>query len=70
MFNHSKLLGRIKEVGITQEELAHRIGIKPNTLSFKLNNGSKFKTDEILLLCEVLQINTQYIPLYFFTLKV
>ena len=69
-FDHSKLLGRMREIGVTQEEAAQRIGIKPNTFSFKLNNGSKFKTDEILSLCEVLQIDTQYIPLYFFILKV
>ena len=69
-FDHSKLLGRMREIGVTQEEAAHRIGIKPNTFSFKINNGSKFKTDEIWALCKVLDIDSQYIPLYFFTLKV
>ena len=69
-FNHSKLLGRMKEIGITQEELANRVGIKPGTLSFKLNGRSKFTTNEILAVCEVLEIDPQYIPIYFFTLKV
>ena len=65
-FNHSKLLGRIKEKGIRQEDVADAINMNSGTLSQKLNGGSKFKTDEILAVCETLDIDPMDIPLYFF----
>ena len=37
-FDYSKLLGRIKEYGFTQESLALAIGMSVSTLSFKLNS--------------------------------
>lgn len=65
-FNHSKLLGRIREYGFTQEQLAEAIGISKNTLSAKLNNQFYFTAKEIYAICEVLNIPTSEIGEYFF----
>ena len=66
-FNHSKLLGRIKEFGLTQEGLANAIDMNPGTLSFKLKNRSHFSTDEMCRICRILKIPTEEIGAYFFT---
>ena len=65
-FNHSKLLGRIREQGYTQNRLAEDIGINPGTMSLKLNNGSQFATDEIDAICKKLDIAPCDIGVYFF----
>lgn len=65
-FNHSKLLGRIKECGFTQERLAEAIGITKTTLSAKLNNQFYFTAKEIYAICEVLNIPVSEIGEYFF----
>lgn len=69
-FDYSKLLGRIKEYGFTQERLASEIGVVVSTLSFKLNNKAFFTQKEIRKICELLEIETAEIGAYFFTLKV
>lgn len=65
-FNHSKLLGRIRECGFTQEKLAKAIGISEATLSAKLNNQSYFTTKEVHLICSALNIELKRIDSYFF----
>ena len=70
MFDYSKLLGRIREYGFTQESLAKRIKINPQTLSWKLNNKSAFTTEEIDKICKLLDISLEEIGVYFFTQKV
>ena len=67
VFNHSKLLGRIRECGFTQATLAEAIGINKGTLSAKLNNQYYFTTAEIIAICKALNIAHKDIPLYFFT---
>lgn len=69
-FDYSKLLGRIKEKGFTQETLAKHIGITPGVMSMKLNNQSHFKQKEMFAICEALDISISEIGEYFFTLKV
>lgn len=69
-FDYSKLLGRIRERGMTQEILAHKIGINAATLSVKLNNKAFFTQLEMLAICEVLEICLVEIGIYFFTPKV
>ena len=69
-FDYSKLLGRIRERGMTQETLARLIGIKSPTLSLKLNNKAFFTQPEIRKICEALEICFDEIGAYFFTLKV
>ena len=65
-FNHSKLLGRIRECGFTQEDLAKAIGMSRATLSAKLNNQSYFSSKAMYLICEVLNIPLEEIGEYFF----
>ena len=67
-FNHSKLLGRIRECGFTQKQLAKAIGINKATLSAKLNNRFYFTAKEMYDICEVLNIPLSEISEYFFAL--
>lgn len=69
-FDYSKLLGRIKECGFTQESLAKRIGIAESSMCLKLNNKADFKKNEMFLICEALRIEINEIGTYFFTQKV
>jgi transcriptional regulator with XRE-family HTH domain len=65
-YNYSKLLGRMKERGITQERLAAEIGVNETTLNQKLNNKYEFKGNEIDAICRVLDIPNDEIGAYFF----
>ncbi len=65
-YNYSKLLGRMKECGVTQERLAKEIGKNETTLSAKFNNKSQFKGDEMDAICKVLNISNDEIGAYFF----
>ena len=65
-YDYSKLLGRMKERGFTQEGLATAIGVNEGTLSSKLNNKYAFKQNEIDAICRVLDIPNDEIGEYFF----
>ena len=69
-FDYSKLLGRIKEKGFTQETFAKAIGISVSTLSLKLSNKAYFKQCEMDKACKVLGFDKAEIGVYFFTQKV
>lgn len=69
-FDYSKLLGRIRECGFTQESLAKRIGIAKSSMCLKLNNKANFTHPEVFLICEALNIEAGKIGVYFFTPKV
>ena len=64
--DYSKLLGRIKEYSLTQEQLAKAIGKNKSTLSAKLNGQSSFTAKEIDDICRVLNISNEQIGEYFF----
>ncbi len=66
VYSYGKLLGQIKEQGMTQETLALNIGLKPSTLSQKLNNKARFKQAEISKICNILGIKSEDIGAYFF----
>lgn len=66
-FDHSKLLGRIRELGFTQKTLAKAIGINESTLNGKLNNKTPFTMKDIDRICEVLNIHNSEIGTYFYT---
>lgn len=70
VFDYSKLLGKIKECGFTQETLAKHIGIAESSMCLKLNNKAYFRQPEVSLICEALKIETGEIGVYFFTTKV
>ena len=70
VFDHSRLLGRIKECGFTQETLAKCIGIAESSMCLKLNNKASFRRCEIDAISEALKIEIWEIGVYFFTPKV
>ena len=67
-FNYSKLLGRMRECGFTQKQLAKAIGINKATLSLKLNNRFSFSQEEILSICKLLNIPICEIGDYFYAI--
>ena len=70
IFDYSKLLGRIKECGFTQNSLAEAIGINKSTLSAKLNNKNVFTTIEMVNILRLLDVPMHEIDEYFFVEKV
>ena len=70
VFDYSKLLGRIRECGFTQESLAKHINIANSSMCLKLNNKAHFRHSEIFLICEALKIASSEVGVYFFTPKV
>lgn len=70
IFDYSKLRGRTRELGTTQEELSTAIGIKEATYSQKINNNSEFRQSEIIKICDTLGIPYELIHVYFFTSEV
>ena len=66
-YNYSKLLGRLKEFGFTQERLAKAIGKNKSTLTSKLNGRFSFTQEEMDEICKVLDISNDEIGAYFFT---
>ena len=69
-FDYSKLLGRIKECGYTQESLALEVKMSVSTMSLKLNNKAFFTQIEIKRICELLEIPAHQIGEYFFAHEV
>ena len=69
-FDYSKLLGRIKQLGYTQESLAAEIGTTKTTMNLKLNNKAFFTQPEIWRIQQILSIPDGEIGAYFFTVKV
>ena len=67
--DYGNLLGRIRAKGMTQCDVAQKIGISPVTLNRKLNGYTEFTQSEIRKLCQVLAIPDNKIPAYFFTEK-
>jgi transcriptional regulator with XRE-family HTH domain len=65
-FNYAKLLGRMREYGFTQEQLAKDIGINKATLSSKLNNRFSFTQEEMLDICKLLNIPVCEMGDYFY----
>lgn len=55
MINTNKLRARIVEMGMTQKEVAEKIGMSEKTFSIKINNG-KFGLDEAEKMIDLLHI--------------
>ena len=70
MVFYGKLLGRIREKGFTQEQLANLVGMTPGTMSMKLNNQAYFKQKEIIAISDALDIPYSDIGEYFFVREV
>ena len=67
MINSNKIRARIVELGLTQKQVAEKIGISEKTFSLKINNG-KFGLDEADKMIKVLKIDEP--DKYFFTNEV
>lgn len=55
MMKNMKLKARRIELGITQKEMADRIGITVTTYNFKENGKREFKAGEIAIVANILQ---------------
>lgn len=69
-YDYSSLLGKIKEMGYTQETLAKDIGLSACSLNQKLKNLRSFKQSEMSKICVAIGVDFSQIGYYFFTLKV
>lgn len=65
--NSNKLKGRIVEVYGTQGAFAEALGVQQQTVSQKLKNKRELTRAEIERWCELLKIEREEIPSYFFT---
>lgn len=68
--DYSKLRGRIVEKYGTQRRFAMENQLSDRSMSLKLNNDIRLSQEEIMKWCELLDIDTQEIPVYFFAQKV
>lgn len=66
MTEKNKLLGRIREYGFTQKQLAESIGITSVTLAKKLKGYRDFKAKEIEEISVILEIPNADLHKYFF----
>ena len=57
MIDVKKLKGKMVEMGVTQKDLATKIGMSTNSLNNKINGKRAFNTEEICHICEMLQIS-------------
>lgn len=67
--DYGKLLGRIREKGLTQVDVANKVGMSAATLNKKLRGHTEFTQSEILALCNVLEIDDADLTTYFFAEK-
>lgn len=70
VFDFGKLQGRIRELHITQDNVAQYLNINKSTFSLKVNNQVPFTHDEIHQMLIFLKIPDEEIKLYFFEEKV
>lgn len=58
--NERKLLGKRKEVGLTQEQIAKEMGINPATYNLKEQGKREFTASELVKLCKILNVDINY----------
>lgn len=58
MINVHKIKTRIYELQLSQEEIAKNMELDISTLNAKINNKRRIYIDEVVKLCEILQIGT------------
>lgn len=69
-FDYSKLSGLIDEKFKTRGNFAFKMELSERTLSLKMTGKVQWKQEEICKACNLLEIDTKDIPIYFFTAKV
>ncbi len=65
-YDYSKLLGRLREMGLTQSDLAGKIGISEATLNQKFKNKTEFKQTEIAKILSAVNVDMASVDAYFF----
>lgn len=70
LMDYSKLLGRIKELGLNQKLVARHIGVSESHFCLKLAGKYAFTQTDIRKICELLRIPADEIGTYFFKPKV
>lgn len=65
-YDYSKLLGRLREMGLTQSDLAGKIGISEATLNQKFKNKTEFKQTEIAKILSAVNVDMASVDTYFF----
>lgn len=68
--NYNTLRGRIRECGLTQKEVAARIGVSEGQLNRKLAGEFAFRQDEMESILKLLDVDLSELGKYFFTPKV
>lgn len=69
-FDYSKLEGRIKEIFGANRNFALAMEMSDHTMSYKLNNKSRWTDLEMCKAADLLTFHYSEIPLYFFVPKV
>lgn len=69
-FDYSKLRGRIVEKFGSQQKFAEAMKLSERTITLKLKGRIPWKQTEICKAVELLELSTEDIPIYFFTVKV
>ena len=70
MVNTDKLKARMRELHITQAQLADKLNVKQSTLSLKINRERPMFVDEADVIREALQIQDSEIRSYFFNAEI
>ena len=58
MINTNKIKARIMELGLTQEDIADKVGINRSTFNLKITNKRRIYMDEVVKVCQALNIST------------
>lgn len=69
-YDYSKLKGKIKELGVTQNEFAKQIGITEQSLILRFKNQRRFRQEEMQKTMELFDEPIKNVHIYFFTQKV
>lgn len=69
-YDYSALSGKITEVFGTQYNFSKAMGLSERTISLKLNDQVSWKNSEIYKAVNLLGIDLEDIPHYFFNVKV
>lgn len=67
MVNSRKIKGRLVELGLTQKDVAKKIGVAQPTLNQKINNIRPMDLREAEAIANLLEINPMEFTEYFFT---
>lgn len=72
MVNTREIKAQIRRVGMTQEELAKKLGINPSTLNRKINNeeGQQLTVKEATDMARALEIPRDQLLTIFFAISV